>query len=415
MKQLMGLDVKRAFLHSETKRAIFVKPPPEVCAPVGMIWKLKKTMYGTRDAPQVWRREVHKMLIARDFKNSKASPCFYYHEARDMNVITHVDDFLCCGDGKSLRWLRESLATEFDMTGDILGPGEDEKREIRYLKRTIWWKQEGLSYAASDEYVQKALRDWEMEGCKSVTTPGTKEEESKGSQANDPVSKEEAARYRSTACLLNYLALDRPDISFATKEVCRRLTEPDRTDIVRLKRIIRYLKGVPRVIWRFKWQAPVDELSLFSDSDWAGCRRTRRSTSGGVVMLGGHLIYHWSRTQATVALSTAEAELNASLKASCEGLFVKTVCQEMFRPIYIVLYGDSSASHGILQREGCGAVKHLAVRQLWLQEKVRDESVQIVKLPRARNFADALTHYWSSEADGHYANMGLIREKLGNP
>ena len=101
MKQLMSIDVKRAFLHGETKRAIFVKLLPEVCAPVRMIWELKKTMYVTRDALQVWRREVHKMLIARDFKNSKASPCFYYHEARDMNVITHVDDFLRAGTEKA--------------------------------------------------------------------------------------------------------------------------------------------------------------------------------------------------------------------------------------------------------------------------------------------------------------------------
>eukprot|EP00974_Lingulodinium_polyedra_P082078 7946493-Lingulodinium_polyedra.AAC.1 len=59
----------------------------------------------------------------------------------------------------------------------------------------------------------------------------------------------------------------------------------------------------------FQWQTPVKALLVMTDSDWAGCARTRKSTSGGVVMRGRHLIKHWSGTQSTAALSSAEAEL----------------------------------------------------------------------------------------------------------
>ena len=49
----------------------------------------------------------------------------------------------------------------------------------------------------------------------------------------------------------------------------------------------------------------------YSDSDWAGCRTTGKSTSGGLVMVGRHLIKSWSRTEDSVTLSSAEAELVA--------------------------------------------------------------------------------------------------------
>ena len=57
-----------------------------------------------------------------------------------------------------------------------------------------------------------------------------------------------------------------------------------------LKRIGRYLKGKPRLIWRYAWQAETCIFDITSDANWAGCRRVRKSTSGGTIMLGSHLI-----------------------------------------------------------------------------------------------------------------------------
>ena len=126
-------------------------------------------------------------------------------------------------------------------------------------------------------------------------------------------------------------------------------------------------------------------------------------------MMGKHLISHWSRTQATVALSSGEAEMNASLKAGCEGLFLKTVMGELQGDLNLKLFVDSSASIGILQREGNGSLKHIEVRRLWLQERVGEGKFELQKIPRSENCGDALTHHWSSEASGHYARMGLER------
>ena len=147
-----------------------------------------------------------------------------------------------------------------------------------------------------------------------------------------------------------------------------------------------------------------------SDSDWAGCAKSRRSTSGGGISLGKYLLIHWSRTQTSVSLSSGEAELNAMLKAACEGLSLKHLLQEVGLELGLHLRGDSSASHGTLHRLGSGRIKHLETRQLWLQEKVFNGVVSIEKVPRERNWADVLTHAWSAVDGNHFEAMGVSSE-----
>ena len=131
-------------------------------------------------------------------------------------------------------------------------------------------------------------------------------------------------------------------------------------------------------------------------------------------MRGAHLISHWSRTQQLVALSSAEAELNASVKATQEALGVAHLEEELGRRLLIRLYGDSSANHGIIQRQGSGKIKHLGVRQLWLQQQVELGNAEHNKIPRALNSADMLTHHWTkAEAASHMGRLQVCREDCG--
>ena len=112
-------------------------------------------------------------------------------------------------------------------------------------------------------------------------------------------------------------------------------------------------------------------------------------------MKGMHCIAQWSRTQQLVALSSAEAELNASVRAGQEGLGVVHFSMELGSPHGVEVLGDSSAAYGINMRVGSGRVKHLSIRQLWLQERVSLGHIAVKKIPREVNCADAMTHHWS--------------------
>ena len=121
----------------------------------------------------------------------------------------------------------------------------------------------------------------------------------------------EATRFRAVAAGANYLSADRPDIQYSVKEVCRRMAKPVEGDWQKLTRLGRYLKGAPRCVLEYRWQVANGPSVGYTDSDWAGDRKTGKSTSGGIIMLGSHLIKSWSRTQDAVTLSSAEAELVA--------------------------------------------------------------------------------------------------------
>ena len=60
--------------------------------------------------------------------------------------------------------------------------------------------------------------------------------------------------YRALSARCNYLSQDRPDISFASKELCREFVVPTVNSFKKLKRLARYLAGMPRLAYGFKWQ-----------------------------------------------------------------------------------------------------------------------------------------------------------------
>ena len=103
------------------------------------------------------------------------------------------------------------------------------------------------------------------------------------------------------------------------------------------------------------------ELRVYTDADWGGCKKTSRSTSGGVVMRGDHCIKFWSKTQASVVLSSGEAELVALVKGACEAKGIASIIRDMINkdPGRIGIYTDASAAIGMVQRQGTGKVRHI--------------------------------------------------------
>ena len=121
------------------------------------------------------------------------------------------------------------------------------------------------------------------------------------------------------------------------------------------------------------------------------------------MLRGRHCISQWSRTQSCIALSSGEAELNAALKGGTELLGVRTLLAELGLDARLEIYGDSSACHGTLHRDGCGKIKHLELKQLWLQSKIKAGDVTFIKVPRDLNPADSLTKNWSTDGQKHFA------------
>ena len=249
-----------------------------------------------------------------------------------------------------------------------------------------------------------------MTEAKPLSTPGVKHSDSE-QDIEDAVSLDNSrgTKYRRAAAILNYIAQDRPDLQFAAKECSRKMSCPNELDERNLKRVLRYLRLCPRLPYRYVWQRMPSRCVTHSDSDWAGCTRTRRSTSGGVCSLGLHTIKTWSRTQATVSLSSAEAELGSLVKASTETLGLIALAADADVLIGGAVHTDSSAARAIALRKGCGKVKHIRTQQLWIQEAAASGTLSFMKVPRADNAADMMTHHWDASEGRRF----MLRLSIG--
>ena len=109
--------------------------------------------------------------------------------------------------------------------------------------------------------------------------------------------------------------------------------------------------------------------------------------------VGEHYIKGWSTTQASIALSSGEAELVALTKATAETMGVLSMMQDLGCIKKGVVYADSSAALAIADRKGSGKLRHINIRMLWVQEKERRKEVDFRKVKGEVNPADLFTKH----------------------
>ena len=132
-------------------------------------------------------------------------------------------------------------------------------------------------------------------------------------------------------------------------------------------------------------------------------------------MRGAHLIKHWSTTQTTVALSSAEAELTGICKGTSQSIGLRSLAADLGIKLQLEIKTDAAAAIGICRRRGLGKVRHLHTADLWIQDKIRTKDVTLSKVLGTANPADILTKHVDRQLlERHLRTLG-IREEQGRP
>ena len=134
-------------------------------------------------------------------------------------------------------------------------------------------------YEPNPAYLEKSLEELEMTSCKPVISPGVTT--SSPTSESDMSTKYTDTMYRRITARLNFLSQDRPDITFSVNKIAQKMAHPESSDWVSVKRVLRDLKGRPRRGFLYRWQHKPSKMLTYSDSDWAACPKSRRSTTGG--------------------------------------------------------------------------------------------------------------------------------------
>ena len=249
---------------------------------------------------------------------------------------------------------------------------------------------------------------------KSVKTPSVKisDDDVERLQHDASLSPADTSLFRSCVMRASFLSQDRADLGECVKCLAQGMSNPKQWRMQALKRMGRYLLHKPVVALWFWQQQHSSCITCMVDSDHAGVRLSRKSTTGMVVRLGGHeghVIKTTSNLLTSVGLNVSEAEYYALVHGAAHGLGLRSYFADLGLPMDVQVQSDSNAAKSFASRRGLGKQRHVMVRYSWLQERVKSNHVCVRKIRTDDNCSDVLTKSVSAFLmEKHLQSMGFV-------
>jgi hypothetical protein len=254
-------------------------------------------------------------------------------------------------------------------------------------------------------FTQKLLETYGMQDCKPAPTPAAERSLKHPAALKSELDEKTDTgawieQYGAVVGSVSYLAKStRPDIQHAASELASKLSKPTASDIVALKRLLRYLRGTAKMGLSYGGGAvgPGQGVLLapnFCDSDWASSVGDRRSTTGSVLKVNGGTVSWFSKKQAVVALSSTEAEYIAMAFTGQEIVWLRALLGELgyTQEEATVLHGDNQPALAIAKDDvHHQRTKHIDIRHHWIRELIAAGKVRMLYVPSECNVADPLT------------------------
>ncbi|KAK4394253.1 Retrovirus-related Pol polyprotein from transposon RE2 [Sesamum angolense] len=271
------LDVNNAFLHGHLEEEVYMLPPEGYLrARPGQVCRLKRSLYGLKQASRQWNIELTSKLESHGFTRSPHDHCFFTkgNGPSFLALLVYVDDILITGP--SLSYIQE-IKTYLNHLFTIKDLGF-----AKYFLGLELSRSPHGTYVNQAKYLHDILVDCKVLDARATATPlplGIKFDNSTGALLSSPDC------YRRLICLLLYLGFSRPDISFAVQQLSQFLQHPRVPHWDVAIYLLRYLKGTPDLGLFFPANTSL-QLCAYSDSDWASCPDSRRSLTGYCIFLG---------------------------------------------------------------------------------------------------------------------------------
>ena len=420
---LYSIDVKDAFLQVPQRNRTACEFPKEYvelfgdedpqCRNDGFL--LLRVLPGQRDAALLWSDHFASTLQEQQFSRCVACPTLF-RDTRNSILVVHVDDIQAAGKIQHLEPVLSKIGETYELKveGPFLTDQErmvgESHQNIRFLKRKFTFHNHELHITCDPKYLTKLKEELKLKTKASKPTPCTQDSQQVDNTNN--LDQEQPASFRKCVGILLYVGQDRPDLQFAVRGLASKMSGPTHHSWKQLVHLVQYMsktegyhlvyRKTPRGIsnlhqsirngsFDFSMVAEKQEhlLEVFSDSDWAGNKSSRKSTSSGTMFLDGQVIYTFSRNQKSVALSSGEAEYYAGASAASDSILLKEAIQFLTgKRCKVNLYLDSSAARGIITRQGVGRVKHLQIRTLFLQELHKQGTLSVHPVGTKENTAD---------------------------
>ena len=387
--QLHHVDVHTAFLNGTLQEEVYMEQPVGYVrkGEEHLVCRLKKSIYGLKQASRCWNSVLDSHLRAIGFTQSKSDPCIYMSGKDDKFFIAvYVDDMILAGSKEDeMKKVKEQLLLKFDIKD--LG-------KLRYFlgMSVIQNDEKATTWMGQPTYIEKLLTKMGMNNCNPVKTPMNSGDHLV--KANENAESRDQQGYQSLIGSLLYLATcTRPDIAFAVGVLARFCSKPDQSHWTAAKRVLRYLKGTSN--YGIIFRGDVSSVPIgYSDADWAGDIEGRKSTSGYVFCIAGGPVSWRSKKQDTVALSTAEVEYVALSSAAQECIWIKRLNSEfgnMSDGPAVIMEDNQSCIAIAKNPQHHGRSKHIDIKHHFIRELVGNKTIELRYCPIKEMAADFLT------------------------
>lgn len=395
------LDVQNAFLHGDLHEVVYMVPPPGLRRQgENLVCRLNKSLYGLKQASRNWFATFAAAIRQTGFVQSKADYSLFTKVSGSSITVAliYVDDILLTGnDLHAITSLKESLLKKF-LIKDL--------GDLKYFLGIEFARSQKGIFMSQRKYALDIVHDAGLTGSKPELFPmeqNLRLTSESGEKLHDP------SKFRRLVGRLIYLTVTRPDIVYSVRTLSQFMQVPTTHHWNAALRLLRYIKGTPGQ----GLLLPADnqlKLTAFCDSDWAGCRETRRSISGFCVFLGTSLVSWKSKKQTNVSRSSAEAEYRAMANTCLELTWLRYIMRDLRVPLSnpSVLYCDNQAAlHIAANPVFHERTKHIEIDCHIVREKVQAGQVKPRYVPTRLQVADVFTKALGKD------QFQSMRSKLG--
>ncbi|XP_065879565.1 uncharacterized mitochondrial protein AtMg00810-like [Euphorbia lathyris] len=366
------------------------------------VLKLKKALYGLKQAPRAWNSRIDKYFQENGFVKYPHEYALYAKVKNgDMLLVClYVDDLIFTGNNpKMFEEFKNTMAREFEMT--------DIGLMAYYLGIEVKQNDDGI-FISQSGFAKEILKKFKMENCNSVSTPvecGIKLTKDEGGDRVNPTL------FRSLVGSLRYLTCTRPDILYAVGLVSRYMEAPTVPHWNAAKRILRYVKGTTNLGLLY---SKSDDFKLvgYSDSDWAGDKDDRKSTTGFVFFLGDTAFTWSSKKQPIVTLSTCKAEYVAATSCVCHAIWLRKLLKEfqMSQNDPTEIFIDNKSALALAKNPVFhDRSKHIDTRYHFIRECIEQKEVKLKYVKTQDQIADIFTKLLKYDVFSHLrAQLGVV-------
>jgi len=386
-------DVSNAYISAELAEEVYMAQPEGYSAG-NKVCRLRRSLYGLKQSGRAWYQKLDSTLLKHGFQRTTADPSLYRrgNGANASYIAIYVDDIIyACPNSTVMQEIKDTLHEEFNMKD--LG-------KIHYIlgMQIDYDKEKGTLFLHQSKYALSILERYGMANARPAGAPMDKSVHLRKPAEPPTIDEMQEMRhipYLSAIGSLMYLSqATRPDLAYAIGALSRFNSDPRPVHWKAVKRVMQYLVTTHDLGLLYRRQPGTVSLAGYCDADFAGDLDNRRSTSGYAYLSGGATISWASKLQATVALSTAEAEYVATSFAAREAIWLRKLFTELHLPdpSPVELRTDNQSSMAIAKNPvHHQRTKHIDVAHHFIRGALEDGTIALSYCPSAEMAADVLT------------------------